>query len=100
MSVGPKLHLTGRLAEGRFGLHSGGGAWELDAVRGSRRLLGREVEVCGRRAGFNELICDQIWLAGRPRLPRSKVNIEYILACIVVGYGLIALLVGLAGHLV
>lgn len=101
MSVGPELRLTGRLAQGRFGLelHSGGGVWELDAVRGSRRLLGREVEVCGRRAGFNELICDQIWPAGQPRPRRSKLNIEYILACIVAGYGLIALFLSLARHL-
>ena len=101
MPLGPELCLTGRLAEGPFGLelHSGGGVWELDTGRRARRLLGREVEVCGRRAGFNELICDQIWPAGQPRPPRSKFNIELLLACSVVGYGLIAFLLGLVGRL-
>jgi len=101
MPLGPELNLTGRLAEGPFGfeLHSGGGVWELDTGRGARRLLGREVEVCGRRAGFNELICDQIWPAGQPRPPRSKFNIELLFAGSVVGYGLIAFFMGLVGRL-
>ena len=101
MPLSPEINLTGRLVEGLFGLelHSGGGVWELDTGRGARRLLGCEVEVCGRRAGFNELICDQIWPAGQPRPPRSKFNIELLLACSVVGYGLIAFLLGLVGRL-
>ncbi|WP_041558851.1 DUF5818 domain-containing protein [Novosphingobium sp. PP1Y] len=101
MPLGPELCLTGRLSEGPFGLelHSDGGVWELDTGRGARRLLGREVAVCGRRAGFNELICDQIWPAGQPRPPRSKFNIELLLAGSVVGYGLIAFFLGLVGRL-
>lgn len=82
MPLGPELYLTGRLAEGPFGfeLHSGGGVWELDTGRGARRLLGREVEVCGRRAGFNELICDQIWpVEDTPALlaPNSILNFSW-----------------------
>lgn len=101
MPLGPELYLTGRLAEGPFGLelHSGGGVWELDTGRGARRLLGREVEVCGRRAGFNELICDQIWPAGQPRPPRSKFNVELLLTGSIVGYGLIVFFLGLVGRL-
>ena len=101
MPLSPELYLTGRLAEGPFELelHSGGGVWELDTGRGARRLLGCEVEVCGRRAGFNELICDQIWPAGQLRPPRSNFNIELLLASSVVGYGLIAFFLGLVGRL-
>lgn len=100
MPLGADLHLTGYLEEGPYGLllRSGGGVWELDARRPSRRLVGCEVEVTGQRAGFNGLICDQIWPAGQPRPRRLRLNIEYLLAVIVVGYGFVAFLLGLAGY--
>lgn len=103
MPLGADLHLTGYLEEGPYGLllRSGGGVWELDARRPSRRLIGCEVEVTGQRAGFNGIVCDQIWPAGqpRPRRLRLRLNIEYLLTAAFVGYGFIALLFGLAGHL-
>ena len=100
MPVGSNLHLTGHLEEGPYGLllHTGGGVWELEARRRSRRLIGCEVEVTGQRAGFNGLICDQIWPAGQPRPRRLRLNIEYLLAAAVVGYGFFAFLLGLAGY--
>jgi hypothetical protein len=94
------LHLRGRLEQGPFGLvlrPSGRGVWELETRRRERRLVGKEVEVVGHRAGFNGLICDQIWLAGQPRPRSSKIKIEYLLAAGLVGYGFIATLSGLIG---
>ncbi|MGI9376492.1 MAG: DUF5818 domain-containing protein [Tsuneonella suprasediminis] len=66
--VGPDLHLRGELVDGPLGLvlQAGGGHWELDAPRSARRLVGREVEVTGHRAGFNGLICKQVWPACAP----------------------------------
>jgi hypothetical protein len=98
--LGADLHLTGYLEEGPYGLllRNGGGVWELDARRPSRRLIGCEVEVTGQRAGFNGIVCDQIWPAGQPRPRRLRLDIEYLLTAAFVGYGIIALLLGLAGH--
>lgn len=53
----------------------------------------------GDRAGFNGLVCDQVWPAGQLFPQRSTINIEYVLAAGVVGYGLIAFLMGLVGYL-
>jgi hypothetical protein len=94
------LHLTGHLEEGPFGLllRTGGGVWELEANRRSRRLVGCEVEVTGHRTGFNGLICDAIWPAGQPRPRRLKLNIEHVLAGGFVGYGLIATILGFTGY--
>lgn len=98
------LHLTGYMEEGPYGLllRSGGGVWELDARRAPRRLIGCAVEVTGLRAGFNGIVCDQIWPAGQPRPRRFRrrlgLNIEYLLTAAFVGYGFIALLLGLAGQ--
>jgi hypothetical protein len=64
------LHLTGELRPGRFflQLHTAEGAiWSLDATRDARKLVGQQVEVIGRPAGFNDLLCEQIWPAGEPR---------------------------------
>lgn len=100
MPLGADLHLTGYQEEGPYGLllRSGGAVWELDARRPSRRLIGCEVEVTGQRAGFNGIVCDQISPAGQPRPRRLRLNIEYLLTAAFVGYGFIALLLGLAGH--
>ena len=100
MPLGADLHLTGYLEEGPYGLllRSGGGVWELDARRPSRRLIGCEVEVARQRAGFNGIVCDQIWPAGQPRPRELGLNIEYLLTTAFVGYGFIAFLLGLAGH--
>ena len=94
-------HLTGRLEEGPHGLllHVGGGVWKLDANRSARRLIGCDVEVAGHRAGFNGLICDQIWRVGQPRPHQAKFNIEYLLVGGLVGYGLVAVLRDLARYL-
>ena len=95
------LHLRGRLERGPYGLVlriGGGGAWEVETRRRARRLVGQEVEVVGHRAGFNGLICDQIWLAGQPRPRSSKIKIEYLLAAGLVGYGFIAFFAGLIGN--
>ncbi len=95
------LHLRGRLEQGLYGLvlrADGGGVWELETRRRARRLVGSKVEVVGHRAGFNGLVCNQVWPAGqtRPRAPR--INIEYVLAAGLVGYGFIAFLAGLVGY--
>lgn len=97
------LHLMGRLEEGPSGLFlllrtGDGGVWELEARRSTRGLIGCQVEVVGRRAGFNGLVCDQIWPAGQSRPRRSKFNLEYLLVGAFVAYGLITTLAGLAGY--
>jgi hypothetical protein len=96
------LHLRGRLEQGPYGLvlrADGGGVWELETRRRARPLLDSEVEVVGHRAGFNGLVCDQVWPAGLPRPRSSGINIEYVLAASLVGYGLIALVTGVVGYL-
>ena len=80
-------------------LRVGGGVWELDANRSARRLIGCEVEVAGHRAGFNGLICDQIWRVGQPRPRQAKFDIEYLFVGVLVAYGLVAVLRELARHL-
>ena len=95
------LHLLGRLEQGAYGLVlrvDGGGVWELETRRRVRRLVGSKVEVVGHRAGFNGLACEQVWPAGPPRPRSSRISIEYVLAASLVGYGLIAFLLGIAGY--
>lgn len=102
MPVGADLHLRGHLEQGPYGLvlrAVGGGVLELETRRRANRLIGREVEVIGYRAGFNGLICDQVWLAGQPRPRSSRFSIEYALAAGLVGHGLIASLTGLVRYL-
>ena len=70
MKPNQPLHLTGELRIGcRFlELHTGRGAkWELSTTRLAHRHIGRRVEVIGLRAGFNDLLCHEIWPAGGPR---------------------------------
>lgn len=100
MPLNAGLHLRGRLEQGRYGLllrTDGGGVWELETRRRARRLVGSKVEVVGHRAGFNGLVCEQVWPAGQPRPRSSRISIEYVLAAGLVGYGFIALLLGIAG---
>ncbi|WP_244181531.1 DUF5818 domain-containing protein [Blastomonas natatoria] len=101
MSVSPDLHLRGELVEGPLGLvlQAGGGHWELDAPRSARRLVGREVEITGHRAGFNGLICKQVWPAGTAQPRRIQLPIERLFVGGFVIYGLLATLAGLAGQL-
>lgn len=69
------LHLIGDLREGPIFLElhvDGGGVWELDPTRQATRLVGRRVEVIGTQIGFNDLRCEEIWLAGGPRPPRLR----------------------------
>ena len=102
MQLNADLHLRGRLEQGPYGLvlrADGGGVWELETRRRARRLVGREVEAIGHRAGFNGLVCDQIWPAGLPRPRSSRINLEYVLAAGLAGYGLIAFLAGLVSYL-
>lgn len=68
------LHLIGDLHAGPLFLElhiDGGGMWELDPTRLANRLVGRRVEVIGVQIGFNDLRCEEIWLAGKPRPLRS-----------------------------
>lgn len=102
MPLSADLHLRGRLEQGPYGLllrAAGGGVWELETRRRARRLVGKEVEAIGHRAGFNGLVCDQVWPAGQPRPRPSRINVEYVLAAGFVGYGLIALVTGAVGYL-
>lgn len=95
------LHLLGRLEQGAYGLVlrvDGGGVWELETRRRVRRLVGSKVEVVGHRAGFNGLLCEQVWPAGTPRPRQGRVRIEYLLAGGLVAYGVIASLMGLVGY--
>jgi len=95
------LHLKGRLVRGPYGLvlQAGGGHWDLDGAAHARRLIGREVEVRGSRAGFNGIICDQIWLAGAPRPRRLRLPIERLLVGGLVLYGMAASAIGLARYI-
>jgi hypothetical protein len=99
--VSSDIYLRGELVEGTLGLvlQVGGGHWELEAPRSARRLVGHEVEVTGHRAGFNGLICRQVWPAGTPRPRRMQIPIERLLVGGFVVYGLLATLAGLAGQL-
>lgn len=102
MPLTAELHLRGRLEQGPYGLilrAAGGGEWELEVRWRAYRLVGSEVEVVGRRAGFNGLICDSVWPAGQPRPRSSKISVEYVLVAGLVGYGLIASLAGVIGYL-
>jgi hypothetical protein len=97
-----ELHLRGHLEQGPYGLvlrADGGGVWELETRRRARRLVGRKVEMVGSRAGFNGLVCEQVWPAGQPRPRRSRINIEYVLTAGFVGYGFIAFLLGIVGYM-
>jgi len=101
LPVSKDLHLRGRLEKGSFGLilrADGGGTWELDTGHRAHRLVGQQVEVVGQRAGFNALVCDQVWPAGTPRPRRPKLRIEFVLAGGLVAYGFIAFLMGLVGY--
>ena len=101
MPLNAGLHLRGRLEQGRYGLllrTDGGGVWELETRRRARRLVGSKVEVVGHRAGFNGLVCEQVWPAGQRRPRAPWINIEYALAAVLVGYGFIAFLGGLLGY--
>jgi len=95
------LHLRGRLEQGRYGLvlrADGGGVWELETGHRARGFVGSEVEVVGHRAGFNGLVCEQVWPAGQPRPRAPWINVEYVLAAGLVGYGFMAFLGGLLGY--
>lgn len=95
------LHLRGRLEQGPYGLVlrvDGGGVWELETHRRARLLVGSEVEVVGHRAGFNGLVCEQVWPAGQPRPRAPWINVEYVLAAGLVGYGFMAFLAGVLGY--
>ena len=102
MPLRSDLHLRGRLEQGRYGLvlrADGGGAWDLETGRRAHRFVGSEVEVLGHRAGFNGLVCAQLWPAGQPRPRPPRFNFEYILAAGLVANGLIAVLAGFVGDL-
>jgi len=92
------VHAKGRLAMGACGpvlRLDGGGEWEIGHSGASARLMGQRVEVTGRRAGFNELICDAIWREGTARPHRQRLSIELYLAAAFVLYGLFANLKGI-----
>ena len=102
LSVSSATHLTGmveRAANGPVLRTDGGGTWELDNTRQVRKFIGSRVEVVGERAGFNGLICKQVWPAGTAQPCRMQLPIERLLVGGFVIYGLLATLVGLAGQL-
>lgn len=70
MDTDTPIHVTGELKSGTLflELHTDGGAtWELDPTHDALHFVGKRVEVIGVPAGFNDLICQQIWLAGEER---------------------------------
>jgi hypothetical protein len=70
-------HLVGELRSGDFflELHTPQGAvWELDRSKDALAFVGQRVEVIGKRIGFNDLRCEQIWLAGQPRPARPTFD--------------------------
>lgn len=79
------VHLAGELTAERFYLSlkvDGGGYWELTRTRKANQFVGQRVEVIGRPAGFNGLICDEIWLAGQPRPTRRNLSRRHLAAAI------------------
>jgi hypothetical protein len=67
MPVGTHHQETGVLIEDANQLllrRDHGGHWRLDAPRGSRRLLGQRVQICGTRTGFDWLDVESISTRG------------------------------------
>ncbi len=92
------VRATGTVAPGAFGsvLRTvGGGEWDIGYSRKIQKLMGERVEIVGRRVGFNELICDEIWPVGLARPRRTTAGPELWLVAAVVAYGILANFKGL-----
>ncbi len=95
-------YLTGTLEQGPNGLvlrTDGGGTWELDTTRKTRKLIGSRVEIVGQRSAFNGLVCEQIWPAGQPRPRAFRLRLELLIAAAFVAYGLYATIAGMVNWL-
>lgn len=93
MPIGARLHVTGTLERSPhgFAVRNGTGLTQIGYIRGARRLVGRHVEVQGRRAAFDEITCDRIWRHGEPPPAMSSLpQLEQVLAAIFIFYGLAA----------
>lgn len=82
MPLSGELYVCGRLCEEESGLvlHVDGGKWQLVASSRARHLIGQNVNIVGQRSGFNEIICEAIWIAGTPRPKRMRVLLELLIA--------------------
>ena len=87
-------HRLGHIAENRFLA-----ATARLTFAGPKPEHRAEVEVTGQRAGFNGLICKQVWPAGTAQPRRIQLPIERLFVGGFVIYGLLATLAGLAGQL-
>lgn len=87
------IRATGTLANGPLGpvlRVDGGGEWEVDHTGDFTQLIGQRVEVVGRRAGYNGLICDEIWHEGSPRPHGRRLSAEFWMLAAFVIFGLAA----------
>ena len=73
----------------------GGGEWELGHSRAARKLIGQRVEMAGRRTGFGELSCEQVWREGQTPPRKLTLGFENWIVGTFVAYGLISSLIGL-----
>jgi hypothetical protein len=98
MPIGAEMHITGTLERGSHGLavRSGTGITLIGYPRGAKKLVGRHVEVEGRRTAFDEITCDRIWQRGTPRpAARSLPTFEHMIVGAFIVYGFAASLVSL-----
>ena len=96
MKTDQPLHLTGELRIGRrfLELHTGDGAiWELSTTRTAHRHIGHQVEVIGLRAGFNDLLCHEIWPVGGPRPAPRYERVVSSIELLVIALGLCGALI-------
>lgn len=98
MPIGAQMHVAGTLERGPhgFAVRSGTGLTQIGYPRGAGKLIGRTVEVEGRRTAFDEITCDRIWRHGEPRpATPSLPSVEHVLIGMVLVYGLAASLASL-----
>ena len=92
------VHAVGVIKQRPIGLvliADGAGEWELGHSRAARKLIGQRVEVAGRRTGFGELSCEQVWREGQTPPRKLIFTLEIWIAGTFVAYGLISSLIGL-----
>lgn len=98
MPIGAQMHVAGTLERGPHGyvVRTGTGQTQIGFPRGARKLIGRPVEVEGRRTAFDEITCDRIWEHGEPK-PAAAAwpSLERLLIGGSIIYGLAASLASL-----
>ena len=98
MPIGAQMHVAGTLERGPNGyaVRTGTGRTQIGYPRGAGKLIGRPVEVEGRRTAFDEITCERIWQHGdpRPAMP-SLPSVEHVLITAFIFYGLAASLTSL-----